>query len=456
MRFVDRTEAGRLLARRLEHLRGRDVVVLGLAPGGMPVAREVARHLGAALDVLVVRALGVPWQPELAFGAVGEQGVRVLDEDVIRHVALAPEDQRAVERAERAEVARLTRRYRGDRAPEPVAGRTVVVTDEGMADGVTASAACRAVRARGAVHVLLAVPVAPERALDRLRPVADQVVCLQPLRHLGSVGAWYRSFPRIEDDTVTGARARPIREPGAPPAGSSAPTVPPGAAGGEVRAGAEPVERDVPAGPVRLRARLTVPDAAYGLVVLAHGDCLGGATACDCPGHRRVAALLVRAGLAALLLDLVTREEARDRHLPFDIVLLARRLRAATRWAREEFRLPVAYFGSGTAAAAALEAVALDPGIRAVVCCGGRPDLARPATLASVHVPTLLAVGSRDARVLCLNRLAADWMHCEHRVAVLPGAGPVPDDPAARDEVARLAREWVTAHLGAATGTPVG
>ncbi|NKQ29263.1 phosphoribosyltransferase, partial [Streptomyces galbus] len=195
MRFVDRTEAGRLLARRLEHLRGRDVVVLGLAPGGMPAAREVARHLGAALDVLVVRALGVPWQPELAFGAVGEQGMRVLDDDVIRHVALAAEDQRAVERAERAEVARLTRRYRGERAPEPVAGRTVVVTDEGMADGVTASAACRAVRARGAVHVLLAVPVAPERALARLCPVADQVVCLQPLRHLGSVGAWYRSFP---------------------------------------------------------------------------------------------------------------------------------------------------------------------------------------------------------------------------------------------------------------------
>ncbi|GHD33069.1 phosphoribosyltransferase family protein [Streptomyces galbus] len=454
MRFVDRTEAGRLLARRLEHLRGRDVVVLGLAPGGMPVAREVARHLGAALDVLVVRALGVPWQPELAFGAVGEHGMRVLDDDVIRHVALAAEDQRAVERAERAEVARLTRRYRGERAPEPVAGRTVVVTDEGMADGVTASAACRAVRARGAVHVLLAVPVAPERALARLRPVADQVVCLQPLRHLGSVGAWYRSFPRVEDDTVPGPPARPLREQPGTPAAADAPTAPSGTAHGDARA--EAVEKDVPAGPVRLRARLTVPDAAYGLVVLAHGDCVGGATACDCPGHRRVAALLVRAGLGTLLLDLVTRDEARDRHLPFDIVLLARRLRAATRWARDETRLPVAYFGSGTAAAAALEAVALDPGIRAVVGCGGRPDLARPATLAAVHVPTLLAVGARDTRILCLNRLAADWMHCEHRVAVLPGAGSVPEDPAARDEVARLAGEWVTAHLGAARGTPVG
>lgn len=179
MRFEDRTDAGRRLAGRLEHLRGRDLVVLGLPRGGVPVAHEVARELGAPLDVLVVRKLGVPRHPELAFGAVGEGGVRVLNDDVIAHTRLGPDERRTVEQAEQAELERRTRRYRHDRDPVAVAGRTVVVVDDGLATGATAKAACQVVRGQGAARVVLAVLVGPERSVRRLRRWADEVVCPQ-------------------------------------------------------------------------------------------------------------------------------------------------------------------------------------------------------------------------------------------------------------------------------------
>lgn len=230
MPFDDRTDAGRRLTRKLEHLSDDDVVVLGLPRGGVPVAYEVAEALAAPLDVLAVRKLGVPWQPELAFGAIGEHGVRVLNNDVIDSCGVREEEQADVERAERAELERRVVRYRAGRTPVTLAGRTVLVVDDGLATGATAEAACRVVRARGAAKVVLAVPVGSVEAVARLRGVADQVVCAEPLEILGSVGAWYRVFTQTPDseviDLLTRAAPAPPLPVAFPVSGSRGPAAP--------------------------------------------------------------------------------------------------------------------------------------------------------------------------------------------------------------------------------------
>jgi putative phosphoribosyl transferase len=163
--FVDRADAGRRLAARLRHLQGTDVVVLGLPRGGVPVAAEVARVLGAPFDVIIVRKLGVPSRPELAMGAVGEDGVLVVNERVVRAVPVGEVAFVGVERREREEVRRRARQFRGDRPRLPLAGRTALVVDDGIATGSTARAACRVARAHGAARLVLAAPVcAPDVA----------------------------------------------------------------------------------------------------------------------------------------------------------------------------------------------------------------------------------------------------------------------------------------------------
>ncbi|MFJ9908815.1 phosphoribosyltransferase family protein [Streptomyces sp. NPDC101152] len=430
MRFDDRRAAGRQLAWRLEFLRGQEVVVLGLPRGGMPVAYEVAQALDAPLDVLVVRKLGVPWQPELGFGAIGEHGVRVLNDDVLAQTGLSPGEQDAVEQAERAELDRRVLRYRPGGRPVPVDGRTVVIVDDGLATGATAEAACQVVRRQGAARVVLAVPVGPASTVAHLRTVADDMVCLQSLHFLGAVGAWYHDFTQTSDAEVTALLARAAR-----PAPSTRPQVAsPSLPNREVH---------VPAIDVRLGGRLVLPDSAPAVVAFAHGS----GSSRHSPRNRYVADVLNRAGLGTLLLDLLTEDEEHDRANVFDIVLLARRLHAAALWLRHETALPVSYFGASTGAAAALEAAAPDAGIRAIVSRGGRPDLATPAALEQVRAPALLIVGSRDPRVLSLNRLAADRMHCDHRLAVVPDATHLFSEPGTLPAVARLACDWFTTHL---------
>ena len=164
MRFRNRSDAGRRLASRLQFLRGEDVVVLGLPRGGVPVAAEVARALGAPLDVILVRKLGVPDQPELGMGAIGESGVRVINPEVVRYAHVS-EAQIAAGRTEgTGELQRRAQRFRGDAPHEPLAGRTAVIVDDGIATGSTARAACQVARALGAAAVVLAVPVAPPSA----------------------------------------------------------------------------------------------------------------------------------------------------------------------------------------------------------------------------------------------------------------------------------------------------
>jgi putative phosphoribosyl transferase len=203
MLFVDRADAGRHLAGRLRSLLNGDVVVLGLPRGGVPVAFEVAAEGHVPLDVIVVRKLGVPFQPEYGFGAIGEDGARVVDGSVVRSTGLTEQEVADVQARERAELDRRVNLLRGGRRPVvPLAGRTAIVVDDGIATGATAQAACLVAGARGASRVILAAPVGSARAVASLRRDADEVICLYTPRRFFAVGEWYGDFSPVTDETV--------------------------------------------------------------------------------------------------------------------------------------------------------------------------------------------------------------------------------------------------------------
>jgi putative phosphoribosyl transferase len=424
MAFSDRVDAGRQLAARLGHLRGERVVVLGLPRGGVPVAAEVATALGAPLDVIVVRKLGVPFQPELGMGAVGEDGVKVINPDVVRGIGVSDAELAAVEERERAEVARRAQRYRDGRPRVPLEGRVVVIVDDGVATGSTARAACQLARALGAAYVVLAVPVAPPGWQDRLGRDADELVSVATPEPFFAIGEFYADFSQTSDDEVAACLARTARDYSALPG--------------------QDTEVDVQAGLVRLPGHLTLPDRAAGIVVFAHGS----GSSRSSPRNRYVAAVLHRAQLGTLLFDLLTRDEEQDRANVFDIGLLASRLAGATDWLRARAaQLPVGYFGASTGAAAALVAAA-EPGadVAAVVSRGGRPDLAGPR-LGSVRAPTLLIVGGDDEVVLDLNHRALAELRGEHELVVVPGATHLFEEPGTLLAAAEFARDWFTGHF---------
>ena len=201
--FRDRTDAGRRLGRALrEQVAADSPLILGLPRGGVPVASEVAAALGGDLDVLVVRKIGVPYQPELGAGAIASGGVQVLSERVMRMAGVDEADLAPVIERERAELRRREQTYRGDREPLSVAGRTVILVDDGMATGSTMRAAVEAVRKLGAGRVVVAVPTASAEAAGEMRRVADEVVCLDTPSPYMAVGYWYEHFGQTSDEEV--------------------------------------------------------------------------------------------------------------------------------------------------------------------------------------------------------------------------------------------------------------
>jgi putative phosphoribosyl transferase len=206
--FRDRADAGRRLAELLRAKGFHDPVVLALPRGGVPVAAEVAVGLGAPLEVFVARKVGAPGQPEWGIGAVAEGGAVVSNDAAVRALGLSPEAFHALVARERDEVARRVLQYRRDRPLPDLAGRDAILVDDGLATGVTAEAALRALRALGPRRLVLAVPVAARDTAHRLAGVADEVVCVHAPRDLRAVGQWYDVFEQTRDDEVLAALGR--------------------------------------------------------------------------------------------------------------------------------------------------------------------------------------------------------------------------------------------------------
>ncbi len=439
MRFRDRLDAGRHLADALGRtdLRSQKVVVAALPRGGVPVAFEVAERLGAPLDVLVVRKLGVPFQPELAMGAIGEGGVLVENPEVLRSTGLGSKELAEAERRERPELEHRAALYREGRSRADVRGRCAIVVDDGIATGSSARAACQVLRAVGAARIVVAVPVASRMAVTDLRSECDELVCLEAPDPFFAVGEWYRDFSQTKDDEVIGLlRRSALAQERAARRGEAA------------TASGRDEEVEIPSREVALAGRLTVPPGVNGAVLFAHGS----GSSRHSPRNRSVAAVLQQAGLATLLLDLLTPAEGLDHSSVFDVPRLAARLGEASKWMTavpELDAVPMGYFGASTGAAAALWAAAQpDSPVAAVVSRGGRPDLAG-TLLPAVTAPTLLIVGGRDEAVLELNRKAQAALRCQNELVVVPGATHLFEEPGALDTVASLARDWFLARLPA-------
>ena len=427
--YQDRVDAGRRLAERLERFRGESAIVLGLPRGGVPVASEVAEALGLPLDVIIVRKLGVPYQPEVAMGAIGEGDVRVLDHRLISELHVSDTELRDIEEHERATLLSRTQRFRRGRERLDLRGRIAIIVDDGLATGATARAACQVARSLGAARVVLAVPVGPRDTLERFAE-ADEVICPAMPEQFWAVGAHYRDFsPTSEEDVIVlldAAARRMDRVHPSPP---------------DLDA-----EVSIPLGDVTVEGHLHLPEPATAIVLFAHGS----GSSRHSPRNRMVAEALYEAGLGTLLLDLLTAEEELDRANVFDIRLLADRLVAVAEWLGrrpDTAGARLGYFGASTGAGAALAAASLRPDlVSAVVSRGGRPELAGDL-LAEVRAPTLLIVGSLDHLVLDLNRRALSVLRGEKRLEIVEGASHLFEEPGTLAEVALLARDWFVTHF---------
>jgi putative phosphoribosyl transferase len=403
-------------------------VVVALARGGVPVGVEVAAALGAPLDVLAVRKLGAPGNPEFGVGAVAEDGIGILDADSARRVGLTQERFELVLGQESRELRRRVEAYRHGRPPVDVRGRTVIVVDDGLATGLTDLAAVRSVRGRGADRIVVAAPVGSREAIAVLEQEADAVVCHTIPAELRGVGAWYADFSPVPDHDVIALLDSASRAPSR-------------------RVLAFDIDD------VTLGATLVRPPHARGLVIFAHDT----AASRHSPRNRAVARTLQQSGFATLLLDLLSDTEEGSRDLVLDIGLLARRVALVVGWAEEDpgtAGLPIGLFGVSTGAAAALRAAAeMGSAVRAVVSRGGRPDLAAER-LGEVRAPTLLIVGGADPEMLALNRGAAERLRCPHRIEIVRGAGDLFTGPGELEAVTRLARDWFAEFLLASSAAP--
>ncbi|GAA0987556.1 phosphoribosyltransferase family protein [Nocardiopsis tropica] len=426
--FADRSEAGRRLAERVRPLVVDDPLVLALPRGGVPVGAELARRLDADFDVLMVRKIGLPGRPETGVGAIAENGQVFFDDRALARMRVPRQALSETVAAERDELDRRRRVYRGERSAPRIAGRDCVVVDDGVATGGTARAALRMVRRAGPSRLILAVPVAAPEAVEALREDVDEMVVLGAPDNFHSVGEWYRDFGQLSDGNVTAILDEHGR------------VRPPGEEARGVR---------VRAGRVYLDGDLTVPPALRGAVVLAAGEGRSD------PRRRVVSSALQRAGYATLVLDLLTAEEQASGPADADAGALGERLGAAVGWLRsatDAADRPLGVLGSGSAAPAALVTAAERPReVAAVVVHGGRIDLAEPH-LSDVRAPVLVLLESGDSFVRELGEWARGRMGGTTDLRVVPGVEQLLPGAQEWRQVAVEALDWFDRHIGGREG----
>lgn len=423
--FHDREDAARQLAAALARYRGQTPLVLAIPRGGVPIGRIVADQLDGELGVVLVRKLGAPWDPELAVGAVDEEGTVMLNENAPWAGADAAYVEREAQR--QLELIRERRhRYGVGCSPAPARGRTVIVVDDGLATGATMIAALRAVRAQDPERLVCAVPLASTESRAEVARHADDVVCLATPTPFHGVGRHYRDFAEVDDDEVAAAL-------GASPSH------------GQPSTQALRIAIDN----VRVDGDLVVPPSPLGLVLSAHGERCGRESA----RNRFIALALQRHGIATLLMDLLTPAEDYDCEAQSCIALLTHRLQAVLHHAREDIglkSLPVGLLGINASAAAGVAVAAQSPDeIVAVVSCGGRPDLAASQALSRVRTPTLLIIGGADEAMLELNRSAQAQMAPWGKLVAVPDATHSFEEPGALEQAAEHAAAWFARHFAA-------
>lgn len=427
MNFTDRDEAAHLLAEELKEYRDTDTVVLALPRGGVPLGHIIASKLRLPLDIELIKKIGYPGQPEYAVGAVSLHS-QVLNPDIN-----LPQDYYDEQIARvRHELRERYRRYKGARKPVEVKGRTVLLVDDGIATGYTIMAAAQLIRAANPARIVVAVPVASPRVLDKLSGYVDEIVCLHAPAHFQAVGQFYEDFSEVTHGDVV--RLLTEAEHSSEHSNRHKHNTM-GKYEVKIRIGAE-----------ELMGNLHIPANATGIVIFSHGS----GSSRHSSRNRYVASVLEDEGFGTLLFDLLTEEEDRIYENRFDIPLLIQRLVHVTQWlqSQEELQhMPMGYFGASTGAASALGAAAeLGGAIKAVVSRGGRPDLALPV-LPRVKAATLLIVGSLDHPVIGMNEEAYDALNTERTLTIVPGASHLFEEPGKLEEVAHLAMEWFRHHL---------
>lgn len=293
MIFKDRQDAGRQLARRLiDYANRKDVVVLGIPRGGVPVAFEIAKALNLTLDIFLSRKLGVPGNEDLAFGAIAANDGRFLDREVIRAMGISESQIEDVTEKVKETLSRRAELYRDDRPPLQIENRTVVLVDDGVATGASIYAAINALQQMKPARLVVAVPVAPPATCTWLRTEVDQLVCLQEPEQFYAVGQFYERFSQVTDDDVIDLLQRAWRLPV------------------HATVSADPVwdgsihEVSIDTGDVLLPGTLSIPKDAKGIVLFAHGS----GSSRHSPRNRRVAAHLRTQGVGTLLFDLLTKK----------------------------------------------------------------------------------------------------------------------------------------------------
>jgi putative phosphoribosyl transferase len=408
--FRDREDGARHLLAKLQDLKDQNPLVLAVPRGAVPMAKIIAEALDGELDLIFVKKIGHPLQPEFALGAVSEDGEIILSHDLKAYGVTREEFERAA--MEQLESLRNKRaEFTPGRGPLDVKGRTTIVIDDGIATGATTTAAVRMLKVKGARRIIVATPVASRQAVDRLQKENVDVRTVAVPDRFTAVGHSYRNFTQVSDAEVGSLlRVNPNNE--------------------------------VKIGTLRLKSIWGMPENPIGLVLFAHGSGSGRLS----PRNQFVAETLNKNDISTLLVDLLTEEESHVRANTFNIDLLAERLIEITEWIGRQENLKsmkIGYFGASTGAAAALVAAAKlgQQRVTAVVSRGGRPDLAQQY-LAQVRAPTLLIVGERDDSVIELNQKAYQQLQCERKIEIVPQATHLFEEPGTLEIASELAVAW--------------
>jgi erythromycin esterase-like protein/predicted phosphoribosyltransferase len=422
MKFTDRQHAGSLLAKKLLHFAFREPVIIALPRGGVPVASEIAKELGAPLNVLFVKKIGAPGNPEFAIGALPETGPPLLHHEVIKKLKLDQEEIDHIIASKAKELRAQSKKFRRVCPEISLKARVLILVDDGLATGASMQTAIEAARAQQPSNIIVAVPVASRSAIKKLEAFADEVICLVSSTEFFSVGAYYNDFTQVSDE-----EALEFLKQGH----------------GSDKVHIEIRDVSIMDKTKRLEGEVRVPTNSKGLIIFAHGS---GSTH-KSPRNQFVGEALNSVGFSTLLFDLLTPSEQVHRANVFDIELLTHRLVVATEWAKKELGdQPIGYFGASTGAAAAIGAAARAPDrVFAIISRGGRVDMA-PKDLSKVQCPTLLIVGGLDSEVIRLNQEAFGQLR-EARFVTIPGAGHVFEEPGTLERVAEYAMDWFVQNL---------